>query len=351
MRTLQRKKKANRWWAKDDLQFWRTFANFVIQGLHETALTNQKVANGMRGRNKPIVRANAVHHVYQNTRNGYLIFYSVKDYLILFSVIAVFACRYGIPISGISLMPDHIHLLVYVRDPDRFRAFIREYTKVFTALYNRHYRLSGPLFNTPFGCTPKLSHKKIRSTIAYVYNNPVEGRLVTHVEEDRWNFLAYADKKSPFSEKLRIDRARWELRKALYTVKACKKEGRWLNYTEVENVTNRLSPREIQQFTDYVIRKYNCIDYPAATSYYGSYGKMVIALNANTGSEYDLAEDSDGKDYRIYRSLIRELCLKEGYSTMERVLNLPSSDRKRLGLHLMRNTSATEKEVSKLLRL
>ena len=76
----------------------------------------------MKGRNKPIVRANAVHHVYQNTRNGYLIFYSVKDYLILFSVISVFARRYGVQILGISLMPDHIHLLVYVRDVDSFRA-------------------------------------------------------------------------------------------------------------------------------------------------------------------------------------------------------------------------------------
>ena len=146
----------------------------------------------MKGRNQPIVRANAVHHVYQNTRNGYLIFYSVKDYLILFSVISVFAFQYDIQILGISQMPDHIHLLVYVRNPDNFRAFIREYTKTFTRLWNSNYRLSGPLFNTPFGCAPKLSHKKVRSAIAYVYNNPVEGRLATLAEEDRWNYLAYA---------------------------------------------------------------------------------------------------------------------------------------------------------------
>ena len=305
----------------------------------------------MEGRRKPTVRANAVHHVYQNTRNGYLIFYSVKDYLILFSVISVIARRYGIQILGISLMPDHIHLLVYVSNPERFRAFIQEYTKIFTRLYNQHYNLSGPLFNTPFGCAPKLAHKKVRSAIAYVYNNPVEGQLASKVEEDRWNFLAYANEKSPFSEKLRIDRARWELRKALYTIKACKKEGRWLDYTEIEKVTDRLSSRELQQLTDYVIRKYNCIDYPATTSYFESYGKMVIALNANTGSEYDLAEDTYSKDYRIYRRMIRELLITKGYGTMEHVLNLPSAGRKRLGIHLMQSTIATEREVVKLLRL
>ena len=57
------------------------------------------------------------------------------------------------------------------------------------------------------------------------------------------------------------------------------------------------------------------------------------------------------KDYRIYRTLVHELCIKKGYGSMERVLTLPFQDRKRLGLNLMRSTLATEKEVAKLLRL
>ena len=100
-----------------------------------------------------------------------------------------------------------------------------------------------------------------------------------------------------------------------------------------------------------MIRKYNCIDYQAAISYFESYGKMVIALNANTGSEYDLAEDTYGKDYRCYRPMIRELCFNKGYDTMERVLNLPEADRRRLGQNLINDTGATETEVAKLLRL
>ena len=305
----------------------------------------------MKGRKIPIVKADTVHHVYQNTRNGYLIFYSVKDYLILFSVITVVARRYGIQILGICMMPDHIHLIVYVRDPEWFRDFVRDYTSIFTKLYNRHYGLSSPLFNTPFGCAPKIIHKKIRSAIAYVYNNPVEGHLALKVEEDRWNFLAYATEKHPFSEKLRIDKARWALRKALYTVKACKRDRRWLNYAEIEKVTDELSTRELQQFTDYTIRKYNCIDYDAAISYYGSYDKMVTALNANTGSEYVSTEDTFAKDYRIYKTMILALCHGMKMETMENVLSLPRANRYRLKQRLIRNKGATDKEVAKLLRL
>lgn len=305
----------------------------------------------MKGLKHTIVRADAVHHVYQNTRKGYLIFYSVKDYLILFSVITVIARRYGIQILGICMMPDHIHLIVYVRDPKRFRSFVRDYTSIFTKLYNRHYGLTGPLFNTPFGRAPKLMHKKVRSAIAYVYNNPVEGHLALKAEEGQWNFLAYAVDKYPFSEKLRIDKARWALRKALYTVKACRKNRRWLDYTEIEKVTENLPRRELQQFTDYTIRKYNCIDYDAAIAYYGSYEEMVVALNANTGSEYDLNEDTYAKDYRIYKAMILYLCLSKKYETMESVLNQERKERKRLSWILIRKNRATEKEAAKLLRL
>ena len=334
------------------MHFSETIPIFVMQQLQRSGsrqIINE--ANDMKGRNKPIVRANAVHHIYQNTQSGYLIFYSVKDYLILFSVISIFARRYKMQILGICMMPDHIHLIAYVRDPDQLKAFIRDYTSVFTKLFNRHYNLSGPLFNTPFGCVPKLIHKKIRSAIAYVYNNPVEGHLALKVEEDRWNFLAYVYEKHPFSEKMRIDKARWELRKALYTVKAYKREGRWLKYPELEKVTENLSLRELQQFTDYAIRKYNCIDYTAATAYYGSYEKMVIALDANTGSEYDLKEDTFAKDYRIYKKMIQELCQSKGFETMKQILDMNLTERKRLGLNLIRNTGATEREVAKLLRL
>lgn len=123
MRTLQRRKEWPGGGRKMICIIGKPLRSLSYKGLHDAVLTKKAVSD-MKGRNKPIVRANAVHHVYQNTRNGYLIFYSVKDYLILFSVISVFARRYGVQILGISLMPDHIHLLVYVRDepplsPDR----------------------------------------------------------------------------------------------------------------------------------------------------------------------------------------------------------------------------------------
>ena len=54
---------------------------------------------------------------------------------------------------------------------------------------------------------------------------------------------------------------------------------------------NRLNERERSQLVDYIISVYNCIDYHFLTGCYGSYQDMLLAVNSNTGSEYDIKEE------------------------------------------------------------
>jgi REP element-mobilizing transposase RayT len=304
----------------------------------------------MKRRNHSVIKANAVHHIYQNTPKGYLIFYSIKDYLVFYSIVSVVAKRYGIQILGICPMVDHTHLLVYVRDPEVLHAFVRDYTSLFALKYNKWYGFKGPLFNTPFGCAPKLGHKKVRTAIAYVYNNPVECHLFERAELARWNFLAYAAEIAPFSEKLRMDYARWDLRKALKWVKVSAQSGSPLEYAVLDKTTRTLSLRELRQFVDYVVRQYSCIDYDALINYYGTYDDLVRAINSNTGSEYDIEEDTFAKDHRVYKKMIARLCNLTGM-TMKDLLALPYEERSRLGQNLRNSVGASAKEVVKLLRL
>ena len=304
----------------------------------------------MKRKNHSVIRANAVHHIYQNTPNGYLIFYSVKDRLVFYSIVSVVARRYDVQILGLCLMYDHIHLVVYSREPDQLRSFIRDYTGRFTRMFNRWYGFKGSLFNTPPGCVPKPGHKNTRTAIAYLYNNHVECHLFDRAEKAQWNFLAYAVEKAPFSEKLRMDYARWELRKALKLVKEASQQGRPLEYVQLEQVTKDLSARELKQFIDYMVRQYAFIDYEALIRYYGSYDDLVTAVNSNTGSEYDLNEDTSAKDHRIYQKMLARLC-NGTERTMKDILGYSSEERSRLARSLQLHLGATKKEVAKLLRL
>ena len=75
-------------------------------------------------------------------------------------------------------------------------------------------------------------------------NNPVEKHLSTKAIQDRWTFLAYYDKEYPFSEKPELSGARWALRDAMKVVEHEYKCGRYLRYTLLYRLFEKLNPLE-----------------------------------------------------------------------------------------------------------
>ena len=100
------------------------------------------------------------------------------------------------------------------------------YTSWFSRQYNEWYGLDGPLFRGPYGIASKVTDQKIRDAIAYLYNNPVERQLCKRAEQAHWNFLAYAENPYPFSQPIRLDKARAPMRRAVEEVRATRKEDR-----------------------------------------------------------------------------------------------------------------------------
>ena len=102
--------------------------------------------------------------------------------------------------------------------------------------------------------------------MAYNYNNPVERKLVTRAEDYRWNLLAYAISDHPFSLPLDIPRSRYKMRLVLQEVQACRKQGRYLHYQQLERWFTDLNVEETQQLTDFIINQWNIVDYAACRS-------------------------------------------------------------------------------------
>lgn len=102
----------------------------------------------------------------------------------------------------------------------------------------------GHLFQSPFGSAPKIGNKKIRTSIAYLYNNPVERNIHQEAIKWRWNFLAYAFSDHPFSEKLSRRVASTKMRKNLKEIEGCCSRGSYLRYPQLHRMFDGLSPEE-----------------------------------------------------------------------------------------------------------
>ena len=304
----------------------------------------------MKGRSR-VFKVGALHHIYQRTINGYLIFYSVRDFLVFFTLFCTVARKYDIKVLGICLMYDHIHVLVVAGSKAAMSAFVCEYTCRFSRQRNRRYNREGDFFRHRYGSAPKVDEKKARTAIAYLYNNPVEKKLCRYAEEFQWDFLAYAKSDHPFSQPLRLNCASKPLRRAIAEVRQLRDEDSPLRYEFIDRIIKNLSSEEILQLTDYIVVQYNCIDYSDLSSYYEDFQSLLTAVHSNTGSEYQIKEIVLPGSDAIYKRMMTTIRKMTGCRDMREVLSLSDSEKQRLAWILAAETGATPRQISKMLQM
>lgn len=214
---------------------------------------------GMKGRKRAVI-SGCVHHIYQRTLNGELIFYTIRDHLVHFSILSVCARRYRLTILALCQMPEHLHLTAKPLSKKQLADFVRDATACFVREYNRAVGRTGPLFDSRFGSAPKTKEKKVRENLVYVYNNAGERGLCTYAEEYPWNFLAYATSEHPFSNPFVYSKASWRMKKAVREAKARARSGDFLRYSFLERIFAGLDREESAQLSDMLVRLYYFID-------------------------------------------------------------------------------------------
>ena len=303
----------------------------------------------MKGRDS--FDSEAVYHIYQRTIDGFLLFYKQKDYLILYTWIAVAARKYGIIVLGVCPMVDHLHLLVKAKSYDSIRRFVTYYSCNYTKEFHVQYGTQGELFDGPFGIAKKVGAKAIRTAIAYLYNNPVEKKLCRRAEEYHWNYLAYADNPYPFSERRNLAHSSNAFRRAIRIITDLSSRNRPLNGIMLSQIEDTLNPEEIKRLVDRIVGIYKLVDYSLTLSFYGDYDTMLLAFHSNTGSEYDIDEEfSPGSDtvyYRIAKAAVNLF----GRDCFKELLSATESLREKWANRLATYTRATRRQLFKFLHL
>ena len=288
-------------------------------------------------------------HVYQRSVDRGILFYSFYDYIVYISILSVVAAKYGVCIIAICPMPDHLHLLIKADSLKDLYSFIRDYTHLFALKYNIDCGRKGALIDGPFGSAPKYDDKNIRTSVSYVFNNPVEKQLCTNALRWRWNLLAYGASSHPFSDAIKKEKASKHLRSALNTISSHKNNGLYLNYPLLRRLFSPLSDHEKEQLIDHILNLYSPIDYDVLTEYYKDYKSMIIAIESNTGKEFDIKEEYDPTSDAVIPEMAKYLSLK--YSNAKKIRQLPDEEKYSLWKELSSSFAASPKQLSKILHL
>ncbi|MCR4845080.1 MAG: transposase [Bacteroidales bacterium] len=302
----------------------------------------------MRGHRRKY-NGEAFEHVFQRAKQYRVIFYSSEDRLVFYTIFSIMAWRYGVSVLALALMYNHYHTLFKSVLPKVRALFIGTVTSTYAKAFNRDSGHKGALFEKAYGNALKLGEKKVRTTVSYCYNNSSEKRLVVRAEQDRWNFLAYIDNDHPFSEPIILEKASARLRAALKEVDAHVADHAYLRYGCIRRLFGGLSAREKEQLTDYIISRYLPIDKELLLSFYKDYDSMVMAINSNTGSEYDIREEYRNDSDEPYTQMIKMLSASSFASNPHRILSASPEKKARIASVLRRTTSAQDYQIGRFL--
>lgn len=255
--------------------------------------------------------AGAPAHIYMRGTKGWVIFYRLEDFLCYTSLIYIISRKCGVRIISMSLMINHIHLLIMASSQAEMSRFVSVLNMLFAKEYNEWYHRQGKkLFEASFGWAQKAVAKDVRSCMAYIGNNPVVGHLASTAKSYRWNLLAYHDCKYPFSEKIVKSRVSRKLRRSMDMVTRTFNSGGHLNYTILHNIFTGLDPVEARQLSDYILSLYNPLDYTDMKQLYGDVNSACATFELNAGGNYDLPDD--WTDYSLYRKALKVTIRKLG---------------------------------------
>lgn len=292
-----------------------------------------------------------VHHIYQRTVKRFNIFYDLEDYLVYYTIFSIASRQYDMIVLGLCLMFDHIHMLIKPEAKITMSEFVRQVTSMFAREQNNEAGRKGSLFQARFGSAPKRGMKLLRTAIAYLFNNPVEKRLCDRAEEYRWSFLAYAISTNPFSDPLIIRHTSRTLKSAIREVDFAESQDRHLRYCQLKRMLRTLDEKERQQLVDHIISIYNPFDYDEIIKCYGSYEDMLIAINSNTGSEYDIKEDRYRFSDIEYIRMGKILHDMGGLEDLRKVTGLEIDEKMRLFEMLRKHLTCGNLPIAKFLHI
>lgn len=255
----------------------------------------------MRSQRLVVFKQGKPQHVYSRNKQGNVLFYTIRDYLFVLTLFYAKVKKHDVRVESFCVMPNHLHYLAYFESAREMAYFLWDFHKSFNAGYQYS---NGKEVMSSFGSVPKSFRKAERSCDVYIDNNPVAGNICSKAIDYKWNLMAYRDCSGPFPPTMKKSAASYRLGKSFRKVDYFHSHGMWLGYQILEQLFHGLDSAEEKQLAEYIVFKFNPLDYELKDSLYNSREDELQAKDSTTGNEHDMKEEWE--DHSIYLKLVSE---------------------------------------------
>ncbi|MCA0295306.1 MAG: transposase [Actinobacteria bacterium] len=140
--------------------------------------------------------ASGIYHVMMRGVNRDAIFLEDRDCVRFLECLALAKAPSGCQVLGYCLMPNHVHLMLReVGEP--ISEVVKRLGIRYAGWFNKKYGRVGHLFQDRFRSVPVEDDAQVITLLRYIWNNPVEAKLVDAAEDYPWSSRRLLGRNSP----------------------------------------------------------------------------------------------------------------------------------------------------------
>ncbi len=134
-----------------------------------------------------ITTENGCYHIITRGNQKQLVFLDTKDYDKYLGILSKYKTKYRFKLYCFCLMPNHVHLIMEVKEPTLLSKIMKCLNLSYTIYFNSKYEKVGHLWQDRFKSKIIEKDAYFLECINYIEANPVRASLTEDIEEYTWS--------------------------------------------------------------------------------------------------------------------------------------------------------------------
>lgn len=127
------------------------------------------------------------YHVINRGNQKQPIFLASEDYEKYLEVVKHYKKKYGFSLYAYCLMPNHVHLIIEVKNPQDLAKIMQGLTQTYAIWFNKKYQKVGRLWQGRFKSLVIEKDRYLLDCLKYVELNPLRAEIVTRPGDYLWS--------------------------------------------------------------------------------------------------------------------------------------------------------------------